>query len=186
MTSCRQRSSGRPAWQELKIRVGTIRFFRFFQCRSSLTFFLPLSFHPIVRFIIEPELIHLESATCPLFFIVSLLEHKAWHIIVMCCTEVMLPPTSPLQIGGRCFLFWAFDLCWCGYGCQFLGLFVMFCFGYTLVWWVDTMLSLVKHKNTQGERLHVEKVSWFEVWSVLWHIIGVCDVGSETVPQLHT
>jgi len=25
------------------------------------------------------------------------------------------------------------------------------------------MLSLVKHKNTQGERLHVKKVSWFEV-----------------------
>jgi len=51
---------------------------------------------------------------------------------------------------------------------------------------VITVLSLVTHKNTHDERLHVEKVSWFEVWSVLWHIIGVCDVGSETVTQLHT
>jgi len=39
-----------------------------------------------------------------------------------------------LSSSRRCFVFWAFYLCWCSYGCQFLGLFVMFCLEYTLVW----------------------------------------------------
>jgi len=55
----------------------------FFECRSSLTVFLPLPFRPIVRFAIEPEPIHLESAARLSSVIVRLLEHKAWHNVVI-------------------------------------------------------------------------------------------------------
>ena len=83
MASCRRRGSGRPTWHGLKIRVGTISFLRSFQHHNRLTVFLPLPFRPIVRFAIKPEPIHLESAARPSSVIVRLLQHKAWHIVVI-------------------------------------------------------------------------------------------------------
>jgi len=88
VASCRGRGSGCPAWYKLKIRVGTIRFFRSFQRRSSLTVFLPLPFSPIVHFAIEPEPIHLKSAARPSSIIVRLLEHKAGTLLSSAVPEV--------------------------------------------------------------------------------------------------